>query len=240
MDMVKDFFLVAGRIATILPLLLFLTLYMGKRSIGELPVFDFLTILTMGAVVGADIADPEIEHIPTIVAMILIALLQKTIAKSKIKYRKIEKLVTFEPTIVMENGMFLPENLKKIQYSIDNILGLLREKEIFDIKDIQLAIIEGNGKLSIVKKPEKTNVKIEDLQIPKKGVEAAFPLIVEGVIYEEVLEFLQLDRSWLMQQLHTQHIFSLNDVFFASINKRKELHVCKRHYSLKHTPPFFH
>jgi uncharacterized membrane protein YcaP (DUF421 family) len=240
MELTKDLFLVAGRIITILPLLLFLTLYMGKRSIGELPVFDFLAILTLGAVVGADIADPKIEHIHTIFAMILIAFLQKTLAKSKISHRKIEKTVTFEPTVVMENGMFLSDNLKKIQYSIDNILGLLREKDVFDIRDVQLAIIEGNGKLSIIKKPEKTNVKVEDLHIAKQGIETAFPVIVEGIIYREVLDVLHVDEAWLMKQLESQQISSLNEIFFASINKQKELHICKRHLSLSHHPHFFH
>ena len=62
MDVMMDSLKVIGRIVTILPLLLIIGLYMGRRSIGELPVFDFLVILVLGAVVGADIADPKIDH----------------------------------------------------------------------------------------------------------------------------------------------------------------------------------
>lgn len=67
METVKEILVVYGRIITILPLLLVVTLFMGKRSIGEMPVFDFLIIITLGAVVGADIADPKIEHLHTAV-----------------------------------------------------------------------------------------------------------------------------------------------------------------------------
>lgn len=76
-DLLKDLLLVGWRVLTILPLLLVITLFMGKRAVGELPVFDFLVIITLASVVGADIADPNINHLPTIFAIIVIALLQK-------------------------------------------------------------------------------------------------------------------------------------------------------------------
>lgn len=76
-EFLKETGLIFGRIITILPLLLIVTLLMGKRAIGELPVFDFLIIVTLGAVVGADIADPSIHHLPTAMAIIGIGILQK-------------------------------------------------------------------------------------------------------------------------------------------------------------------
>ncbi|KZL92317.1 DUF421 domain-containing protein [Clostridium magnum] len=136
MHLIKELLIVIGRIVTILPLMLVITLYMGKRSIGELPVFDFLVIIILGAVVGADIADPEIEHIHTATAIILIGFFQRIVSKLKIKYRKFGHLITFEPTIVIQYGKFIVPNLTKIRYSIDNIFQMLREKEVFDISDV--------------------------------------------------------------------------------------------------------
>lgn len=101
MELVKELLVVVGRIVTILPLMLGITFFMGKRSIGELPVFDFLIIITFGAVVGADIADPQIEHIHTAVAIVLIGTFQKVVSKLKIRYRKFGHLITFEPTVVI-------------------------------------------------------------------------------------------------------------------------------------------
>lgn len=158
METVKEIFIIYGRIITILPLLLIVTLFMGKRSIGELPVFDFLIIITLGAVVGADIADPNIRHIHTAAAVIAIGLLQKVISKIVIKNRMIGKIITFEPTVVIKNGTFLVGNLRRLRYSLDNVLQMLREKDIFDIKDVELAIVEANGKLTVYKQSNKSSV----------------------------------------------------------------------------------
>lgn len=86
---------------------------MGKRTIGELPVFDFLIIVTLGAVVGADIADPNIKHLPTVINIIGIGILQRIVANLKISNRKVGRLLIFEPTVVIQNGKFFDKNLKK-------------------------------------------------------------------------------------------------------------------------------
>ncbi|WP_425481237.1 DUF421 domain-containing protein [Metabacillus lacus] len=149
MEIVKDLLIVSGRIFTILPLLLIIALFMGRRSIGELPVFDFFIVISLGAVVGADIADPDIHHIHTVAAIILIAFLQRIVVLIKLSKRKAGKFLSFPPVIVIENGSLLKGNLKSIGYPIDNILMMLREKEVFNIEDVKLAVVEANGTLSI-------------------------------------------------------------------------------------------
>lgn len=224
-EFMSDSLLVLGRIITILPLLLFMTLFMGKRTIGELPVFDYLIIITLGAVAGADIADPNIKHLPTAVAIIAIAIFQRIIANWKITNRKVGRLLTFEPTVVIQNGKFLEKNLKKIRYSIDNILQMLREKNVFDITEVETAIIEANGALSVLKKPQKNFVTLDDMKIVKTTSAIAFPVIVEGSIYSDILRDFKLNQAWLREQLSYQGVNDLKEVFFASINRDLELHV---------------
>ncbi|MCL7748000.1 DUF421 domain-containing protein [Halalkalibacter alkaliphilus] len=224
-EFLSDSLLVVGRIVTILPLLLFLTLYMGKRAIGELPIFDYLIIITLGAVVGADIADPSIKHLPTAIAIIAIALFQRVVTNWKVTNRKIERLLTFEPTVVIQNGKFLNRNLKNIRYSIDNILQMLREKDVFDISEVETAVIEPNGALSVLKKPEKQSVTAGDLKIVKPTTAIALPVIVEGAIYSDILRDFKLSQTWLHEQLLKQGVKDIKDVFFASVNRDLELHV---------------
>ena len=206
---------------------------MGKRAIGELPVFDFLIIVILGAVVGADIADPEIKHLPTAVAIISVALLQKLVARLKISKRKIGRLITFEPTIIVQDGKILNKNLKKIHYSIDNILQMLREKDVFDISEVETAIIEASGNMSVLKKPEKCNVTREDMNIPMKTSTIAYPIIMEGEIYSQVLSYLGLNEAWLKEQLKNRKIINIKDVFFASINQKHELQSLKQEGGIK-------
>ncbi|WP_404321966.1 DUF421 domain-containing protein [Cytobacillus firmus] len=234
---------VLGRIVTILPLALFATLYMGKRSIGELPVFDFLVILTLGAVVGADIADPKINHIYTAIAIIAIALLQKLIATWKIKNRKIGRLLTFEPTIVIYQGQFLVNKMKKIQYSIDTILQMLREHQIFNVKDVELAIVEANGNLSVKVYPEKEAARVEHIHpqpnVLNKGIDV--PVVIDGEIYEKVLHSRNLNESWLYEELERKNIFDVKDVFYAAVNDMNELYVSiKTTNNLQNLPPIQH
>jgi uncharacterized membrane protein YcaP (DUF421 family) len=223
METIKEIFIIYGRIITILPLLLIVTLFMGKRSIGELPVFDFLIILTLGAVVGADIADPNIRHIHTAAAVIAIGLLQKVISK-----------------IVIKNGTFLVGNLRRISYSLDNILQMLREKDIFDIKDVELSIVEANGKLTVYKQSNKSSVTMEDLGIEKKHEGIAYPVIIEGEIYPSVLTDMNLSEKWLRNQLQKKGINKLDSIFFASINKNHELHFSFKNDLTKTKPEILH
>ncbi|WP_438296649.1 DUF421 domain-containing protein [Sporosarcina sp. FA15] len=225
LEFMKDMLLILGRIVTIIPLLLFTTLFMGKRAIGELPVFDFLIVIILGALVGADIAEPDIKHLPTAFAIIAIGVFQRIVTRWKISNRKIGRLLTFEPTVVLQNGKFVNENLKKIRYSIDNILQMLREKDVFDINEVETAIIEANGALSVLKKPQKNSVTLEDMNIIKPTSTISFPVIVEGTLYTDVLRDVNLDEAWLQQELDNQGVNDLKDVFFASINRNRELHI---------------
>ncbi|SER26494.1 Uncharacterized membrane protein YcaP, DUF421 family [Gracilibacillus ureilyticus] len=237
--MLQDLLLVIGRIVTILPIMLMITLFMGKRAIGELPVFDFLIIITLASVVGADIADPNIHHLPTLVAIIAIGILQKAVSYLKLANRKFGHKITLEPTVVIHEGMLIQQNIKKIGFSIDNILQMLREKDVFDIRDVETAIIEANGSLSVLKKQKKREVTLGDLQIAGAKSLISYPVIVEGSIDSSVLEAWQLEEAWLTEQLHRKNL-QLEDVFFASVNSVHELHICSYEEIPEKLPPVYH
>lgn len=242
MNFVKDLLMVAERILTVLPLLLLVTLCMGKRSVGELPVFDYLVIITLATVVGADIADPSVPHIHIASAVILIGCLQIIVARITIKYRKIGKLITFEPTIVIHDGKLIANNIKRLKYSIDNVLQMLREKDVFDISEVHLAIVEANGALSVLKKESKLALTIEDMNLTKKAASISYAVIIDGAICTEVLEKLKLDEQWLRQKLSNENISDMKEVYFAAVNEKKELQISLKNFmdSNKVTFPIYH
>lgn len=240
MDVLMDSLKVIGRIATILPLLLFIGIYMGKRSIGELPVFDFLVMLVLGSVVGADIADPEIDHIHTVVAMLAILLLQKLIIYLKLNYRKFGHLITFEPTVVIYKGELLPANLQRINYTIDNVLQMLREKDVFQMSDVELAIIEANGRMSVRLASEKTPATLKDFNLPAGKAEYEIPIILDGVIQEEALQQLKKDDEWLQKVLSAKHVKDQSTVFYAGVNTKGEVNLTLKGHLKTGVPPIFH
>ncbi|MDR6225747.1 uncharacterized membrane protein YcaP (DUF421 family) [Desmospora profundinema] len=236
----EDYLLIMGRIATILPLLLFLTLYMGKRAIGEMPVFDFLIVVVLGAIVGADIADPKIEHLPTAFAIVIVALLQRIVAFSKITSRKMGKWFTFEPTVVVHKGKLMKDNLKQIRYSIDNILNMLREHGVFDLAEVELAILEANGKMSVKKDPLHDPPTRKDWRQTPPPPGIALPVIVEGQVLQYSLDHLGLDDQWMKTELENADIPSIDDVFFASVDKHKKLTYTLYQEVLPTLPPLRH
>ncbi|MGM7683766.1 DUF421 domain-containing protein [Cytobacillus sp. Hm23] len=240
MEVWEDSLKVIIRIITILPLMLALGLFMGKRSIGELPVFDFLVVIVFGAVVGADIADPEIDHIHTVVAMITIAILQKAIVLVKLKNRKIGKLLTFEPTIVIYNGEFLMKNMKKIQYSIDNILQMLRGKDVFHVEDVEIAIVEADGNLSVKKIPMKELITNEDFGLHKNGQNYEIPVILDGEIQLDLLKWLKKDEAWLRTKLLAENITDLNTIFYCSLSQNDKLQFSLKVDEQTNIPPIDH
>lgn len=220
-----EFLLITFRVITIMILFLIITLITGRRKMGEIPVFDFLVFVTLSSVVGADIADPNIKHLPTAYAIVLISLLQFLYGIIIINNRKLGKLLTFEPIVVIENGQFVKGNLKKIKYSIDTILMMLRDRDIFDLNEVEFAIIESTGNLSVLKKTEYLPASVKDVggELLYKGL--SVPVIVEGVLYEDNMKHLNITKKWLLNEIKNLNINSEKDVFFAAINAKGSLYI---------------
>ncbi|MCA0971275.1 DUF421 domain-containing protein [Halobacillus litoralis] len=240
MEIAEDMLKVLGRIVTILPLLLVLTLYMGKRSIGELPVFDLLVLLVLGSVVGADIADPDIDHVHTVVAMLMIVFLQKIIIWIKLKNRKAGKLLTFEPTVVIYQGELIEKNISNINYSIDNILGMMREKGAFLVSDVELAIVEANGMLSVKKNAGQEPVTRMDEGVQYRGGGYEVPVILDGVIESKALVELNHTEEWLRQSLHHLGVHDTQQVFYAAITDQGQISVTIKGRIIDSFPPIQH
>ncbi len=218
---------ISFRVFFIMGLILFLVLVTGRRKIGELPVFDFLSIIILGNVVGADIADPKVPQLPTAYALILITGIQYLISYFIIRNRKFGKMVTFSPTVIIQNGQLIKANLKKLRYSIDNVQMYLREKGIFDINEVEFAIAEDSGNISILRKSQFQPLTPSDMNMPSNYKGISFPLIMDGVVYENNLKKLDLDKAWLINELRDNGINSLDEVFYVDINSDKKLYISK-------------
>ena len=222
-----EYLKISFRIISIMALLLILVLATGRRKIGELPVFDFLTIIILGNVVGADIADPKIPHLPTAYAVVMLIGIQYLMSYVVVRNRKFGSKVTFGPTVIIQNGQFIKSNMKKIRYSIENTLMFLREKGIFDINEVEFAIVEDSGNISVMKKGQNQPLTPEDMQITPKQKGISLPLIIEGKINEKNLKKLNLDRVWLENQLISNGVKNIDEVFYADINPEGKLYISK-------------
>lgn len=221
-----DYLVVLARIVTVIPLLIGMSLLMGKRHVGELRAFDFIIAVTIGAVAGADIADPEIRHGPTAFAIVLLGLLHIGATYGILKNRRFAHLISLEPVIVIQNGQLLKRHLQRVRMPIDTLLELLREKGVFNLNEVEFAIVEPDGKLSVQKKSQYQPATPKDLKIKTDYKGLPTPLVVEGAIFQKGLDAVGLEEAWLLEALLEAGL-TVEEVFFAELNADGSLHISR-------------
>lgn len=115
------------------------------------------------------------------------------------------------------NGEWKRSNLKRIQYSVDNVLQMLREQGIFHTTDVEMAIVEPNGRLSVKRKPDVEPVLRADLHIQKPGNNYEIPIILDGIIQKDVLRRMGKEESWIREQMNHQDIPDESRVFYGAL-----------------------
>ncbi|QUI23063.1 DUF421 domain-containing protein [Vallitalea pronyensis] len=217
---------IAFRIITIMSILLVsIILIYGKRPIGELPVFDFLTILVIGSVTGADIAEPDVPHLHIIYAIIVMFAFQRLITLVYLKSDLFRKRVTFPPMVVVKDGKMIYANLKKAKISIDEILMLLREKDIFDINDVKYGILEPSGVISVLRKNFAEPVTKKDMAAPSQATAYKHSIIIDGKLQYENIAFLGSSKEEIIRLINGQGYPNVSDIFYASMDKNKTLSI---------------
>ncbi|USK32741.1 DUF421 domain-containing protein [Bacillus sp. F19] len=181
---------------------------MGKREIGELSILDlvvFLMIAEMGVMAIENTEDPLIH---TVIPMFLLLVIQIGLAYLSLKNHKVRKLLDGKPTIIIDRGKINEHAMKTQRYNFDDLLIQLREKDINDISEVDFAILEPSGKLSVIKK-EHDN-ESQELQLP---------LIIDGLIQEENLFRIGKTNLWLRQQLRELGYIDLKNISLCTHNK---------------------
>ncbi|MCB2289795.1 DUF421 domain-containing protein [Clostridium sp. CS001] len=136
-----------------------------------------------------------------------------------------------EPLILIKNGMVNDISLKKARYNIEDLLMQLRKKDIFDLSEVEFALLEVDGELSVLKKAPYNTVTLKDLKIstPYKGL--TLNLIINGRIIESNLALAEKDRSWLEEQLYLKNVKDITDIIFAGFTSGGQLEVITKNNS---------
>jgi len=210
----------------IMAVLLVVWLAMGKRQLGDLTPFDFAVSITAGTVAGAGIADPRIGLGETVVGLILLGILQIALSWLSLKYRFIHHRLHHEPTVLVENGQIIKTNLRLVRLTAEMLLSLLREKEVFDITEVELAVLEPHGKLSVLKKAEFLPLSASRMNVTVAPNRILIPVILEGQLQEKVLTQMGFSREQIVE-LKQQYNADLHEVFVALMDKNQQLHIIK-------------
>ncbi|ULM98106.1 DUF421 domain-containing protein [Peribacillus frigoritolerans] len=213
------------RSITSFSLLLVGTKILGKQTISQMTMFDFVATISLGAIAANLAFNTSIKVHHTIIAFTIYIAIIFLMALISLKNRKGRKFLAGDPTIVMQNGKILEGNMNKMRYTLDYLNQQLRERDIFNIEEVLFAIVETNGTLTVLKKPQFRNVTKQDLMIPVMP-EQKLPieLIMDGEIIKENLEQNNITFSWLESELIKRNLLK-HDVVYAVLAANGNLYV---------------
>ncbi|MEW5897950.1 MAG: DUF421 domain-containing protein [Bacillota bacterium] len=215
-------------------MVLIITRIVGKTQVGQLTVSDFINAIVIGSIAAAMVTDIKENAWYYTFGLALFGLLTVGAEYLAMKSRPARKLIEGEPTIVIHNGKILEDNMKKLIYHMDDLMMQLREKNVFNIADVEYAIAEPNGALSVLLKSQKRPLTPQDLQVPTKYEGVPSELVVDGVVIQQNLKQNNLTEEWLYRELEKQGIKSVKEVAYASLDIDGNLYVDKRQDALGH------
>lgn len=208
--------------------LLVFTRFLGKTQVGQLTFYEYISGITIGSIAGNIIAAEQEKFIPHFYDLILFVALTYLLSVTTIKNRYLRHIIEGSATIIIENGKILRDNMKSLRYDLDELNAQLRQQGILDISEVQFAIFETTGELSIIKKVQDQPVSKKDLNITPQEIQLPIELIMDGEIIHKNLVKQQISREWLDAQLQNQNIISPHEVMYAGLDSQGQFFLIKK------------
>ena len=208
--------------------LLLLTRLMGKKHISQLTFFDYVTGISIGSIAAAISIEHYIKLVEGIVSLLIWSGLTIGAGFLSLLNFSAMKLIDGEPTLVIRNGKILEKNMAKIQYNVEDLLMLLRNRGIFDPSEVEFALLEANGALSVLSKSQYRPVTPNDLKVNTNYVGMVNILVVSGKIMKENLSQIGLTEKWLMEQLRLKGVDDPKEVVLATLDTNGNLYIDRK------------
>lgn len=223
---------IIGRTFFAFVLLLILVRIVGKQQLSQMTFFDFTSGITIGSLAAIAAADLNLLWEP-ILAMTAWIVLTLAAANLALYSRKARKIIDGEPTILVRKGKILEHNLGKVRYTVDDLRGQLRAKGAFAVSDVEYAILETNGELSVLKNPMKEPPVRQDMLLVGETIGLETELIADGEIIYENLKNINKDEKWLREMLRAYGVEFASEVFYCSVDEKGKLFVDKYNDKLR-------
>lgn len=196
---------------------------MGKRQMGQLQPFEFVVVLIVSEVAAISMQYSGIPLFNSIVPIATITILQIATALVNMKSEKARKFICGNPSVVIKDGKIEEEEMKRLRINVNDLLEQMRAKGFFNIAEVEYAIMETNGQLSVMPRADKRPLQPSDINLQPQRETPAVTLILDGQVDEQFSNENDDKIQWLKGKLSEHHINSINDVFYASIDDQGNL-----------------
>ena len=213
--------------------LFLVTKMLGKKQVSQLSLFDYVIGISIGNFAAEMTINLESNEINGIWAVVLFGLFAYLVSYLTMKSIVMRRFFMGTPTVIIQNGKILEKNLKKVKFDINDMLEEIRSNGYFDLSQVEYALMEANGKLSILPKSEYRPLTPSDMnkKVTKEGLCAN--IIIDGKIMHSNLKNMNKDKKWLQNQLKVKGYSDLSKILLATLDINDKIVVYERNENLK-------
>lgn len=211
-----------------LVVLFLITKLLGKKQVSQLSLFDYVIGISIGNFAAEIIVDLESNLWHGVIAVIEFGVVAYLISIITMKSIKLRRFFVGVPTVLIDKGKILYKGLKKVHFDINDLLEECRENGYFDLNEIEYAVMEVNGTISIMPKSEYKPVTLNDLNLKAQNQGLCANLIIDGKIMDNNLKNMSKDKKWLKQQLKVKGYKKTEDILLATLDNNDKLTVYEK------------
>ena len=190
---------------------------MGKRQLGELELSELVVTFLLSEIAAMPISNVEIPFMFSIIPIVTLMSFEIILSTVILKCPKIKKIFTSRPSVIISKGKINKKEMSKVRISVDELVSQIRQNGIFNLDEVDYAILEENGKISIIPKSRNRPPDISTLGIPDDDSGVMHIIIADGVINNYNLELLNRDKTWVDRVL-ARHNINCKDVLCMTMN----------------------
>ncbi|MDF2503105.1 DUF421 domain-containing protein [Clostridium sp.] len=193
---------------------------MGKRQIGELQPFELGITIIISDLASLPMQDTRIPIMHGIIPIITLLFIEILVSILQLKIQTARLIISGKPSILINNGKVDIDVMRSQRLNMNDLLEEIRIKGYYNIEDIEFAILETSGQLSVIPKTELSNATKEDVNVKSKQDTIPVTLILDGVVNRKNLNIINRDEKWLLSTLRSKNINSYKDVFIALVDSK--------------------
>ena len=208
--------------------LFLITKMLGKKQVSQLSLFDYVIGISIGNFAAEMTINLESKEINGIWAVVLFGLFAYTISYLTMKSIVLRRFFMGTPTILIQDGKILEKNLKKMKFDINDMLEEIRSAGYFDLSQVEYAVLEPNGEVSILPKAEYRPLTPKDMKIKVEKEGLCSNVIIDGKIMHNNLENIKKDEKWLNKALKVKGYNDISKILLATVDVNEKIVIYER------------
>lgn len=212
--------------------LFFITKLIGKKQVSELSLFDYVIGISIGNFSAEMTINLESQEVNGILAVVIFGLVAYLVSKLTMKSIKLRRFFIGVPTMIIQDGKILYKSMKKMKLDINDLLEQCRMNGYFDISQIEYAILEASGDLSILPKSNYRPINPQDMNLQVKNEGLISNVVIDGKVMNNNLKYMNKDVEWLMNQLKIYGYKDLSNILLVTLDGNEKITIYKKNINV--------